>query len=178
MKRDVAVNRWVKSRAKLRAKKQNRDFQDSSWSDKIYQNYRRNHRGKAERILDKKTLCLQARAIYIYIYVKFRQPVKEKILSKGTLQEAKYCHYIFSISLNLKKEERKEKKWKKDIYVYVLSTDNIADTLNMCVRVYIKKNLLYFNVPTCWNLFIVLSACQVVNCMLSFQLRSPHIFLA
>ena len=43
-----------KSRAKLRAKKQNRDFQDSRWGDKIYWNCRRNSRGKAERILDKK----------------------------------------------------------------------------------------------------------------------------
>ena len=42
------------SRAKLRAKKQNRDFQDSSWGDKIYWNCRRNSRGKAERILDKR----------------------------------------------------------------------------------------------------------------------------
>ena len=63
---------------------------------------------EAERILDKQNLCLQAKAIYIYI--KFRQPVKEKILSEGTRQKAKYCNYIFSISLNLKKDERKEKK--------------------------------------------------------------------
>ena len=35
------------------------------------------------------------------------------------------------------KEERKEKK--KDIYVYVLSVNNIADALNMFIRVYSKK---------------------------------------
>ena len=72
-----------------------------------------------------------------YIYIKFRQPVKEKILSEGTSQKAKYCHYIFSISQF--KERRKKAKRKKDIYIYVLSADNVADTLNMCVRVYIKK---------------------------------------
>ena len=85
LKRDVIVNRCVESRAKLRAKHQNQDLRDSSRSDKIYWNYRRNHQGKMESILDKKTLCLQARAIYIY--VRFRQPVKEKILSEGTRQK-------------------------------------------------------------------------------------------
>ena len=42
------------SHAKLRAKKQNQSFQDSSWWDKIYWKCCRNSRGKAERILDKK----------------------------------------------------------------------------------------------------------------------------
>ena len=65
---------------------------------------------EAERILNKKNLCLQARAIFIYIYIKFRQPVKEKILSEGTCQKAKYCTYIFCISLNLKKESKKEER--------------------------------------------------------------------
>ena len=34
-------------------------------------------------------------------------------------------------------------KGKKDIYSYVLSADNIADTLNMCVRVCIKKIVIF-----------------------------------
>ena len=134
MKRDVVVNRWGKSRAKLRAKNQNQDLQDSSWSDKIYWNYRPNHGGGSRKNLGQEPSSQSYIYIYIYIYIKFHQPVKEKILSEGIRQKAKYCNYIFSISLNLKKEERKEKS-KKDIYIYVLSTDNIADTLNMCVRV-------------------------------------------
>ena len=52
--------------------------------------------------------------------------MKEKILSEGTRQKAKYCNYIFSLPLNLKKEKKRKK---------VLSADNIADTLNTCVRV-------------------------------------------
>ena len=55
---------WGESSAKLRAKKQNRNFQANSWGDKIYWNCRRNYRGKAERILNKRNLCLQAKAIY------------------------------------------------------------------------------------------------------------------
>ena len=42
---------------------------------------------KRNRILDKKNLCLQARALSLYI--KFRQPVKEKILYEGTRQKDK-----------------------------------------------------------------------------------------
>ena len=68
------------SHAKLRMKHQNRDLQNSSWNDKIYWNYRRNHRRRTESILDKKNPYLQARAICIN---KFRQPVKkENILQK------------------------------------------------------------------------------------------------
>ena len=105
--------------------------------------------GKTERILDKENLCLQAGAIYIYI--QFRQPVKEKILSEGTRQKAKYCHCIFSLSLSISlslslslfKERRRKKKRKNDIYIYVLSADNIADTVNIWVRVCIKKIVIF-----------------------------------
>ena len=38
---------------------------------------------------------------------------------------------------------KEKKKRKKYIYSYVLSADNIADTLNMCVRVYIKKIVIF-----------------------------------
>ena len=38
---------------------------------------------------------------------------------------------------------KEKKKRKKDIYSYVLSADNIADTLNMSVRVYIKKIVIF-----------------------------------
>ena len=119
---------------------------------------------EAERILDKRKPMPSSQS---YIYIKPRQPVKEKILSEGTRQKAKYCNYIFSLSLPQFKERRQKRKRKKDIYIYVLSADNIADTVNMCVRVYIKKTLSYFNVPTC--LFIVLSACQVVYFMFVFS---------
>ena len=56
------------------------------------------------------------------------------MLSEGTRQKAKNCNCIFSLPLNLKKEERKEKK-KKDICIYVLSADNIANTLNTCSKI-------------------------------------------
>ena len=74
--------------------------------------------------------------------MKFRQPVKEKILSEGTCQKAKYWNYIFSLS-QFKERLKKKEKRKKDIYSYVLSADNIADTLNMCVRVCIKKIVIF-----------------------------------
>ena len=43
------------SRARLRAKKLNRDFQDSSWGDKIYWNCRRKFPGKSGKLLNKMT---------------------------------------------------------------------------------------------------------------------------
>ena len=92
--------------------------------------------GKTERILDKKNLCLQARAIYIYIYIKFHQPVKEKILSEGTCQKAKYCYYIFSLSqLNRKKKEQK----KEDRHLHICIIRLIK---HVCSRV--VKNLVVF----------------------------------
>ena len=154
------MNRWGKSRAKVRAKTQNRDLQDSSWSDRIYWNYRRNHRAggsgknlgqeepmpscqsyiyiyKIPPVRKRDILKLPPKSpgeesgknlgqegpmpssqSYIYIYIKFRQPAKEKILSEGTRQKAKYCNYIFSISLNLKKEERKQKGRKSFTFMY------------------------------------------------------------
>ena len=60
---------------KLRVKHQNRDLRNSSWSDKISWNYRRNHRGKTESILDKENPYLQARTKYNII--KSRQLEKK-----------------------------------------------------------------------------------------------------
>ena len=44
---------------------------------------------------------------------------------------------------DFKERLKKRKKRKKDIYSHVLSTDNIADTLNMCVRMCIKKIVIF-----------------------------------
>ncbi len=37
------------------------------------------------------------------------------------------------------RKTKERKKRKKDIYRHILSADNIADTLNMCIRVCSKK---------------------------------------
>ena len=52
----------------------------------------------------------------LYIYIKVRQPVKEKILSEGTRQKAKYCNYIFSLS-QFKERRKKRKKGRKTFIV-------------------------------------------------------------
>ena len=73
-----------------------------------------------------------------------------------------------SLSLSLFKERRKKRKRKKDIYIYVLSADNIADTLNMGVRVYIK-NLVIFQGPHVLKFVHCVVCCQVVNFMFVFS---------
>ena len=152
------MNIWVESRAKLRAKHQNRDLRDSSWSDKIYWNYRWNHRGGENgKNLGQEGPMLSSQS-YIYKIPPAhkrentlqRNPSKRwvniKTVSPYTL--LKLCNYSLSLSLSLslsqfKERLKKRKKRKKDIYSYVLSTDNVADTLNMCVRVCIKKIVIF-----------------------------------
>ena len=72
------------------------------------------------------------------LYIKPRLPVKEKILSEGTRQQTKYCNYLLSLSLSLSQfeEGRKKRIRTKDICIWILSVDNIADTLNMYARMY------------------------------------------
>ena len=112
---------------------------------------------------------------YIYIYIKFRQPVKEKILSEGTRQKAKYCNYIFSLSHSQFKERRKKEKRNKDIYIYVLSADNIADTVNICVHVYIKKPCHILISPHVEIYCVICRSSYLFH--VYFQLRSPHVIL-
>ena len=118
---------------------------------------------EVERIWDMRTYAFKPE---LYIYIKFCQPVKEKILSEGTRRKAKYCNYIFSPS-QFKERRKKRKKRKKDIYSYVLSADNIAITLNMCVHVYIKKPC-HISMSPHVEIYS-LSACQVVYFMLSLS---------
>ena len=59
----------------------------------------------------------------------------------------------------------------------ILSTDNIADTLNICVRMYKKKTCYILYLSSCLNLFIVLSAYQVVFCMFLFSFIRLNLFL-
>ena len=68
LKRDVVVNRWGESRAKLRAKHHNRDLRDCSLSDKIYWNYRQNHRGKKRKESWTRRTYAFKPELYIYIY--------------------------------------------------------------------------------------------------------------
>ena len=70
---------------------------------------------------------------------------------------------------------KEKEKRKKDIYIYVLSAVNIADTLNMCVSVYIKEIVIFYCPPR----DEVCSLChQVGYFMFLFQLLSPHVILA
>ena len=51
--------------------------------------------------------------------------------------------------------------------------------INICLDLGVLKTLLYFNVPTCWNLFVVLFAYRVAFFLhVPFQLHSPQFILA
>ena len=50
----------------------------------------------------------------------------------------------------------------------ILSADNVADTLNMCVRMYYEPCYILY-LSSCRSLCIVLSAYQVVYCMFLFS---------
>ena len=83
------------------------------------------------RILDKKSPCLQARDIYLKTSPAHK---RKNILHRNPSEKDKWTirlflpisNYIFSLSQS---EERLKKEKKKDIYVYVLSVKNIADAL-------------------------------------------------
>ena len=79
-----------------------------------------------------------------------------------------------SLSLSIRrntKEERKEKK--KDIYVWVLSVNNIADALNLCISVCSKK-IDIFSYSHVLKLFICVIYYPVVISCFYFSFYSPY----
>ena len=62
------------------------------------------------RVKKRKALGQDDRRIQAELCKNPASPYKEKILSEGTRQKAKYSNYIFSLPLNLKKEKKKEER--------------------------------------------------------------------
>ena len=74
--------------------------------------------------------------------------------------------YILSLSLSIWGETKEERK--EDIYVYVLSVNNIAKALNMCINVF----------PTCWSCSFVSFATKLFHACFFFSFYSPDVILA